>query len=93
MEAKLAVPNAMESIKCQGYTDAVNALITKIFPTKALNKQKSYLHCQLCKPPEMKVWLYMECVNTLNNYLKEFPPFNTGYHSLPDDAVVEIAYH
>jgi hypothetical protein len=46
-EAKLAAPNATESIKCQGYTDAVNTLITKIFPTKALNKQRSYLHCQL----------------------------------------------
>ena len=40
----------------------------------------------------MKVRLYMERVNTLNNYLKEFPPFNTD-QSLADDAVVEIAYH
>jgi hypothetical protein len=33
-EAKLAAPNATEAIKCQGNTDAVNALITKIFPTR-----------------------------------------------------------
>ncbi len=34
----------------------------------------------------------MEHMNTLNNSLKEFPPLNTD-QLLPNDAVVEIAYH
>ena len=49
-EAKFAADGATEDLKSQGYTAAVNALVTKIFPTKALNKQKSYMHRQLHKP-------------------------------------------
>ena len=91
-EAKFAADGATEDLKSQGYTAAVNALITKIFPTKALNKQKSYMHRQLRKPMDMKVRPYIERVQLLNTYLKEFPPFNSN-QALPDDAVVEIAYH
>jgi hypothetical protein len=40
----------------------------------------------------MKVRLYIERVQLLNTYLKEFPPFNAN-QALPNDAVVEIAYH
>ncbi len=62
-EAKFAADDATEDVKSQGSTATVNALITKIFPTtKALNKQKSYMHGQLCKPVDMKVRLYIECV-------------------------------
>ncbi len=43
-EAKFAADSAAEDLKSQGYTTAVNALVTKIFPTKALNKQKFYMH-------------------------------------------------
>jgi hypothetical protein len=91
-EASFAAANATEAQKNRGYTAAVNALVTKIFPTKSLNKQKSYMHRQLRKPVDMKVRLYIERVQLLNTYLKEFPPFNNN-QSLPDDAVVEIAYH
>ncbi len=76
-EAKFAADNTTEDLKSQGCTAAVNALIIMIFPTKALNKQKSYMHCQLHKPMDMKVRLYIEHVQLLNTYLKEeFPPFN-----------------
>jgi hypothetical protein len=47
---------------------------------------------QLRKPMDMKVRLYVERVQLLNTYLKEFPPFNAN-QALPDDAVVEIVYH
>ena len=40
-EAKVAADGATEDLKSQGYTAAVNALITKIFPTKALNKRNA----------------------------------------------------
>ncbi len=46
----------------------------------------------LRKPMDMKVQLYVERVQLLNTYLKEFPPFN-NYQLLPDNAVVEITYH
>ena len=82
-EAKFAADGATEDLKSQGYTAAVNALITKIFPTKALNKQKSYMHRQLRKPVDMTVRLYIERVQLLNTYLKEFPPFNSN-QALPD---------
>ena len=91
-EAQLAATNASEAVKNRGYVNAVNALVTKIFPTKSLNKQKSYMNRHLRKPIDMKVRLYVERVQLLNTYLKEFPPFNNN-QSLPDDAVVEIAYH
>jgi hypothetical protein len=91
-EAQFAASNATEAAKNRGYTAAVNALVTKIFPTKSLNKQKSYMNRHLRKPMEMKVRLYVERVQLLNTYLKEFPPFNNN-QSLPEDAVVEIAYH
>ena len=58
-EAQLADANVSEAAKNWGYNAAVNALITKSFPTKALNKQKAYMHCQLRKPPELKVQPYV----------------------------------
>jgi hypothetical protein len=61
---------AAEDLKSQGYTATVNALVTKIFPTKALSKQNSYMHRQLRKPVDMKVRLYIERVQLLNTYLK-----------------------
>jgi hypothetical protein len=91
-EASIAEANASEAVKNQGYTAAINALVTKIFPTKLLDKQKSYMHRQLRKPVDMKVRLYIERLQMLNTYLMEFPPFNNN-QTLPDDAVVEIAYH
>ncbi len=91
-QAQLAPTNATETAKDEGDKAASKALITKIFPTKALNKQKEYMHHQLCKPVDMKVRVYMECVQLLNTYLKEFPPFNKN-QSLPNNALVEIAYH
>ena len=54
-EAQLADANASKAAKNRGYNAAVNALITKSFPTKALNKQKAYMHHQLGKPPKLKV--------------------------------------
>ena len=38
-EAQLAATNASEAVKNRGYVNAVNALVTKIFPTKLLNKR------------------------------------------------------
>ena len=61
-EAQLAATNASEAVKNRGYANAVNALVTKIFPTKSLNKQKSYMNRQLRKPMDMKVRLYVERV-------------------------------
>jgi hypothetical protein len=92
-EAKLnKAANATEAAKTKGYTEAVEALLTKMFPNKALNKQKAYMHCHLRKPVEMKLRDYMERIQTLNNYLKEFPPFSAG-QEIPDDALVDICYH
>ena len=91
-EAHLAATNASEAVKNRGYVNAVNALVTKIFHTKLLNKQKSYMNWHLRKPMDMKVRLNVERVQLLNTYLKKFPPFNNN-QLLPDDAVVEIAYH
>ena len=50
------------------------------------------MHRHLRKPVEMKLRDYMERVQTLNNYLKEFPPFAAS-QEIPDDALVEICYH
>ena len=75
--------------------EPVEALLTKMFPNKALNKQKAYTmhgHLRKRKPVEMKLCDYMERVQTLNNYLKEFPPFAVD-QEIPDDALVEICYH
>ncbi len=92
-EAQFAAPNATEAAKNRGYIAAVNALVTKIFPMEALNKQKSYMNWHLHKPMEIKVCFYEERMQLLNTYLKEFPPFNNN-QSLLENAVVEmIAYH
>ena len=91
-EGKLAAPSATEAAKNRGYIAATEALIAKMFPSKALNKQKAYMHRHLRKPIDMKLRDYVERVQTLNNYLKEFPPFALN-QAIPDDALVEICYH
>ena len=60
--------NVTEAAETKGYKEAVEALITKMFPGKALNKQKANMHCHVRKPIEMKLGDYMERIQTLNNY-------------------------
>ncbi len=91
-EAQFAAFSATEAAKNRGYVADVNALVTKFFPTKAQNKQKSYMNLHLRKPMKMKVCLYVGRVQLLITYLRDFPPFNNN-QLLPDDAMVEIVCH
>ena len=92
-ETKIKKGPATEAEKEQGYTAALEAIVTKLFPLKALNRQKSYMHRHLKKPVEMTLRNYVERVEKLNEYLALFPPFNANVQKIPDDAHVEICYH
>ncbi len=84
VEANFAAEDATEDLKSKGYTAAVNALITKIFLAKVLNKQKSYMNRHLRKPVDMKVRPYMEhgCTATRSTRTKRsFLHFTTINHS------------
>ncbi len=63
----------------QGYLDALAAIETSLFPLKALNRQKSYMHSRrLKKPAKMTLGDYMEHVKKMNEYLALFPPLNAN---------------
>ncbi len=66
-ETKIKQGPATEAKKGQGHTDALEAIVTKVFPLMALNCQRSYMHRHL-KPVEMTLCDYMERVNKLNEY-------------------------
>ena len=67
------------------------AVTSIVLPPKALQTQKRYMRRVLRKPQGMKIREYFGRYLELNEYLKEFPPFNGASQKLPSDEVLEHA--
>ena len=67
------------------------AVTVTVLPPKALQTQKRYMRRVLQKPQGMKIREYFGRYLELNEYLKEFPPFNGASQKLPSDKVMEHA--
>ena len=66
------------------------AVTVTVLPHKALQTQKRYMRRVLRKPQGMKIRDYFGRYIELNEYLKEFPPFQVD-QQLPNDEVLEHA--
>ena len=66
------------------------AVTVTVLPHKALQTQKRYMRRVLRKPQGMKIRDYFGRYIELNEYLKEFPPFQAD-QQLPNDEVLEHA--
>ena len=85
---KAAKDNVTETV--ENYKKCVQGLIEHVFPRKALATQKRYMRRFLRKPRDMKIREFMNRLNEMNAYLKEFPPFKEN-QGLPDDEIMDIA--
>jgi hypothetical protein len=60
-----------------------------IFPQRALSFQKRYMRCYLKKPKDMSTREFAARISELNQYLKQFPPFEAN-QDIDDEEIIDI---
>lgn len=60
-----------------------------IFPQRALSFQKRYMRRYLRKPKEMSTREFAARISELNQYLKQFPPFEDN-QEIDDEEIIDI---
>ena len=74
------------------FVQCLKDITTHIFPKRALAFQKRYMRRHLRKPRDMKTREFAARISELNQYLKEFPPFEDN-QELDEDEIIDIVEH
>jgi hypothetical protein len=68
---------------------ALQAVTTHVFPQRALSYQKRYMRRYMRKPRNMTTREFAARVNELNEYLKQFPPYDDD-QELAEEEILDI---
>ena len=74
------------------FVQCLKDVTTHLFPKRALAFQKRYMRRHLRKPRDMKTREFAARISELNQYLKQFPPFEDN-QELDDDEIIDIVEH
>ena len=74
------------------FLQCLKDVTTHLFPKRALAFQKRYMRRHLRKPRDMKTREFAARISELNQYLKQFPPFEDN-QELDDDEIIDIIEH
>lgn len=74
------------------FLQCLKDVTTHIFPKRALAFQKRYMRRNLRKPRDMTTREFSARLSELNQYLKQFPPFEDN-QELDEDEIIDIVEH